>query len=408
MLAVFMVINFADRTILALAAQPIMRELNLSAEQFGFISSSFYFLYSISAVLVGFLATRHIPLRWLLLAMSLLWAATQLPVFLFASGGVLLSTRIVLGAAEGPATPVANSTAYSWFPAHRRGLPTSVLTTGPSVAKLVAAPLLTLLIVLQGWRSAFLALAIASLVWGLVWLTFGRLGPFAARDTSGTDHAQLRIERARRRQTFRAVVLSPTFLFLLLATYPMYALISVILSWLPSYLEAGLGFSRLTSGLLFGLPSIVGMVLMLGAGWLTDRLLAAGYSARVARGLVPTLSLALGGVLLSVLPLAGDQRYLAYVFLVAGYCLTLLALPIVYAAIGTAAAPSQRTSVLSLFIALQSTSGIIAPWATGALIDSAHNPIDGYNTAFVVIGLLCTAGGLLAAKVVDPGRDGAQ
>jgi sugar phosphate permease len=66
LLAVFMVINFADRTVLALAAQPLMRELGLSASQFGFISSSFYFLYSVSAIGVGFLATRHIPLKWLL------------------------------------------------------------------------------------------------------------------------------------------------------------------------------------------------------------------------------------------------------------------------------------------------------------------------------------------------------
>lgn len=63
---------------------------------------------------------------------------------------------------------------------------------------------------------------------------------------------------------------------LLLATYPMYALISVVFSWFPSYLEAGLGFSTLTSGVLFGLPSVIGMVFMLGSGWLTDRPLARG------------------------------------------------------------------------------------------------------------------------------------
>ena len=39
MLVVFMVINFADRTILAIAAQPLMRELGLSESEFGFISS---------------------------------------------------------------------------------------------------------------------------------------------------------------------------------------------------------------------------------------------------------------------------------------------------------------------------------------------------------------------------------
>ncbi|MGW0084717.1 MFS transporter [Streptomyces sp. NPDC003393] len=410
MLCVFMVINFADRTVLALAAQPLMRELGLSASDFGLVSSSFYFLYSVSAIGIGFLATRHIPLRRLLFTMSLLWAATQLPVFLFAGGGVLLTTRVALGAAEGPATAVANSTAYSWFPPHRRGLPTSVLTSGPSLAKLVAAPLLTFLIVRQGWRTAFLALAVAGAVWCGLWLAFGRSGPYAStpQAPAGATRAEVFAGRAARRRTFLAVVTSRTFVLLLLATYPLYALISVILSWLPSYLEAGLGFSPLTSGFLFGLPSIVGMGIMLGAGWLTDRLLASGFSARVARGLVPTLSLAVGGLFLAALPLAGNQRYVAYGLLVVGYCLTLLALPIVYAAIGTCAAPSQRTSVLSLFIGLQSTAGIIAPWATGALVDAAKNQVDGYNTAFLVTGALIAVGGLVAAAIVDPGRDTAQ
>ncbi|MEV0070675.1 MULTISPECIES: MFS transporter [unclassified Amycolatopsis] len=403
LLAVFMVLNFADRISLALAAQPLMKELHLSASQFGLISSSFYFLYSLSAVGIGFLATRHVPLKWLLFVMSLLWAATQLPVFFFAGGGVLLATRIGLGAAEGPATAVANSTAYSWFPKHRRGLPTAILTSGASLAKIVAAPLLTLLIVHSGWRSAFFALGLAGLVWCAVWLFAGRTGPFAV-----TPEAPDKVDRAARRRTFLKVARSRTFIVLLLATYPMYALISVVFSWFPSYLEAGLGFSTLTSGVLFGLPSVIGMAFMLGSGWLTDRLLARGVSARIAHGLVPTLSLAAGGVLLAVLPLAGSARYLAYVILVAGYCLTLVAQPIVYAAIGTAAAPSQRTSVLSLFIALQSTSGIIAPWATGALIDGAGNQIDGYNTAFVVIGILCAIGGVVAAFFVDSGRDSAH
>lgn len=111
--------------------------------------------------------------------MSLLRAVTRLPVFLFAGGGVLLVTRIALGAAEGPATAVANSTAYSWFPPHRRGLPTSVLTSGPSLAKLVAAPLLTSLVVAQGRRSAFLALAIAGIVWCLLWSVLGGTGSYA-------------------------------------------------------------------------------------------------------------------------------------------------------------------------------------------------------------------------------------
>ena len=54
----FMVINFADKVVVGLAARPIMEELKLTPEQFGLIGSSFFFLFAISAVVVGFIANR--------------------------------------------------------------------------------------------------------------------------------------------------------------------------------------------------------------------------------------------------------------------------------------------------------------------------------------------------------------
>src|SRR5450631_78150 len=61
-----MFINFADKAVLGLAAQPLMAELKLSPEQFGLIGSAFFLLFPLSAVLVGFVtnrvAARHSPL----------------------------------------------------------------------------------------------------------------------------------------------------------------------------------------------------------------------------------------------------------------------------------------------------------------------------------------------------------
>jgi uncharacterized membrane protein len=48
----FMLINFADKVVVGLAAQPIMAELHLTPEQFGLIGSSFFFLFALSAVIV--------------------------------------------------------------------------------------------------------------------------------------------------------------------------------------------------------------------------------------------------------------------------------------------------------------------------------------------------------------------
>jgi fucose permease len=55
----FMLINFADKMVIGLAAKPIMDELKLSPEQFGLIGSAFFFVFPFAAVAVGFI-TNHV------------------------------------------------------------------------------------------------------------------------------------------------------------------------------------------------------------------------------------------------------------------------------------------------------------------------------------------------------------
>ena len=50
LLFLFMLINFADKVVVGLAAQPIMADLQINPERFGLIGSSFFFLFAISAV----------------------------------------------------------------------------------------------------------------------------------------------------------------------------------------------------------------------------------------------------------------------------------------------------------------------------------------------------------------------
>ena len=58
LLFLFMMINFADKAIIGLAGVPIMTELNLTPKQFGLVGSSFFLLFSISAVVTGFIVNR--------------------------------------------------------------------------------------------------------------------------------------------------------------------------------------------------------------------------------------------------------------------------------------------------------------------------------------------------------------
>ena len=79
LLFLYMMINFADKAVVGLAAVPIMRELDLTPKQYGALGSSFFLLFSLSGVLVGFQANRR-PTRWIILLLAASWAVVQFPM----------------------------------------------------------------------------------------------------------------------------------------------------------------------------------------------------------------------------------------------------------------------------------------------------------------------------------------
>src|SRR5271170_1518960 len=115
LLFLFLLINFADKEVIGIAAVPIMKELQLSPRQFGLLGSSFYLLFAVSAIVTGFIVNR-VQTRWALLVMGLVWALTQFPMIGTVGFATLVACRVALGAGEGPAYPVALHSAYKWFP----------------------------------------------------------------------------------------------------------------------------------------------------------------------------------------------------------------------------------------------------------------------------------------------------
>src|SRR5262249_23699923 len=136
----------------------------------------FFFVFPFSAVVVGFV-TNHVQARHTLLYLALAWSLLQLPMLGAVSFEVLLGCRILLGAAEGPANPVATHALYKWFPDTLRALPPAVVAQGSAIGVVVAVPALNWLIVHTSWHWAFGALGLAGLVWTGLWLLLGREGP---------------------------------------------------------------------------------------------------------------------------------------------------------------------------------------------------------------------------------------
>jgi MFS family permease len=335
MLFIFMVINFADKAVIGIAAVPMMQELELGPRQFGLIGSSFFFLFALSSVATGFLVNR-VPTRWVLLAMAFIWALTQFPMIGSVGFEALVVCRIALGAGEGPATPVALHSAYKWYPNERRTLPTAFIVQGGAIGVMVALPLLNWVIVRWTWHWAFGSLGLVGLVWCALWLAFGREGSLDNGSVKAKDAAQL-----SPRVGYAQLLLSPTILACWAAAFGANWALSLALSWQGAYLIKGLGLVQSSIGFLGALPAVGSAVAMLATGWYSQRLLARGASSRLARGILGGLSVFLGGAALAMLPyVPGTSVKIALTTL--GVSLSSAIYVISNAVVGEITPPAQR------------------------------------------------------------------
>src|ERR1700712_4410086 len=274
LLFLFMLVNFADKMVVGLAGVPIMAELNLEPEQFGLLGSSFFFLFSVAAIVVGFVVNR-IATRWVLLALALTWALAQFPMVGHVGFATLVICRVILGAGEGPAFSVAAHAIYKWFPDEKRTLPTAILSQGSAFGVILAVPALNWVILNYSWHYAFGALGVVGLMWVVAWLIMGKEGPLV--QTVAVAAAEPRIP-------YFQLLTSRTFIGCVAATFGAYWALSLGLTWFTPFIVKGLGFSQQQAGFISILPWVFGAAVVMLTGWISQVMLTRGFTTRGARG----------------------------------------------------------------------------------------------------------------------------
>ncbi|MFI0367324.1 MFS transporter [Actinomadura sp. 1N219] len=404
LLVVFMMINFADKSVFGLAADEIRADLGLTATQFGLANSAFFLLFSVAAVAVGLLADRT-SLKWLILIMALLWSVAQVPAAVGGGLAVLIGSRIVLGAAEGPAFPVAQQAAFSWFPNHKRNLPGALVTLGVTLGVIIAAPTLTWLIDNHGWRSALWALAAVGLVWGVAWLAFGAIGQYRDERPAPTAAVREAAVQDGPAPSYRRIFGSRTWIGVTIAYFTSYWGVALMLVWLPSYLKNGLGYSSGTAGTLVAVPWAIGAVVLLVQAAVTGRLMRRGVPSRWARGRVGAGLLIIGALSFLGLPLVdGDAPKTVLLFI--GFAFGGAFASVAATTVAELAPPRRRGGALGTMNAVVTTAGLLAPTVVGAMVDAQGRA--GYQNAALATAALLLAGAVAAAVLIDPERDAAR
>jgi MFS family permease len=397
LLFLFMLVNFADKIVVGLAGVPIMTELKLDPEQFGLLGSSFFFLFSISAIVVGFIVNR-VETRWVLLVLALIWALAQFPMVGTVGFTTLLICRIILGAGEGPAAAVAAHAIFKWFPDEKRTLPIAILSQGSAFGVILAVPALNWIIVNHDWHYAFGALGIVGLMWVVAWLILGEEGPLV--ETAATAASEPRIPYSR-------LLTSRTFVGCVAATFGAYWALSLGLTWFTPFIVKGLGFSQHEAGFISILPWVFGAVVVMLTGWISQSMLARGFTTRGARGVLGSAPLIVGGAIMAMLPhVPPGGLTIALLVFGSGLCgsIYVVCAPM----IGEFTPISQRGAVIAIYGALYTLAGIVAPAVMGSVIQHSANLFDGYMTGFTINAVIMIASGLLGLFLLWPNTERAR
>lgn len=461
LLVLFQVFSFADKAVLGLVASYAMPELGMSAAEFGFIGGAFYMLYAVVAFVTGAVAYR-VSAKWIVLVLGVIWALTQLPILFGGGAAALLITRVILGGAEGPGTPMALTSAHGWFRPEDRALPSNLIATGSTLGPVIAAPLITWVIIAWGWRWAFGVLAIGGLIWGVLWLLIGADGPFAghrskrdvaadaaaAADATAADVAAVdgiaadavAAEKAEKAvaagpaakagtaaaaglssETLKpvriwSIVASASFVTAVLGGFSCFWSMGFLTTWFPKYLGTVVGLSTAQVGFVTTLPWIVGAVVLVGVGFLGRVWMRQGASVRKSIALPFSLLLVLAGVGLVVAALLGGGVVAVVLLVIAVGCA--LIFPMAPSAMAYATAPRQRAVVMNLIAGAASLGAVLSPIVVGLLMEGAgyRSPApgqkdtpemaaamaEGVNSSFLLAGLILLVFGVLAAVYFKP------
>lgn len=391
----FMMVNFADKAIIGLAGVPIMTELGLTPSEFGLVGSSFFLLFSLSAIVTGFIA-NHIQSRWALFAMGLVWALVQFPMLGTVSIELLIAARIVLGAAEGPAFPIALHAAYKWFPDDQRAMPGAVIAQGSALGVIIAIPILSWIITHYSWHWAFGALGIAGLAWTIVWFFVGKEGTL-------DDRAPDEIGVIDERLPYSRLLLNSTNLASWGIYFGAYFGLALGLSWFTPFLVKGLGFSQEVAGKLTAIPFVVGAIAVLLGSLVSQRMVQAGVSSRRARGVFCGALAMIGGGSLIASTFIKDPA-LRIAMMVAGTALPSVVYTIVPIIIAEITPASQRSAVLAIGSAVGTSAGIFAPFIMGNVVQDAATIAQGFDYGYLVCGTVSVIGGLIGLVYLQPER----
>jgi len=293
MLFLATMINYTDRLALSVVSRDVRSEFGMSEQDYSQVVSIFLVAYAIMYAGSGYVVDRLGTRKGFAFFITL-WSAGAMLHGLATGKWSLAACRFVLGLGEPGNWPAAAKAVAEWFPPKQRALGIGIFNAGSSMGSALAPPVVAYLTLTYGWRYAFVFTGSLGLLWLLAWL-FLYQPPHKNRLLSAEEYAEIKDEVQPAHETeaatagsvdWRKVIRMRECWTLILARFFTDPVIYFVIFWLPEYLRKERGFDLAMVGKYAWVPFIFGDIGYVFGGWLSGRLMQAGWTLQRARKIV--------------------------------------------------------------------------------------------------------------------------
>ena len=292
-------INYLDRLALSMVSRTLRSEFGMSEQDYSYVVTVFLLAYAIMYAGSGYIVDR-LGTRRGFAVFILTWTAAAMAHALAVGKWSLAACRFLLGLGEPGNWPAAAKAVAEWFPVTQRALGVGIFNAGSSAGSALAPPVVAWLTLRYGWRAAFLFTGAAGLVWVVAWLYLYQ-PPHKNRLLAAGEYEKIKHEvrppdeaaaASATRVHWRKIFGMRECYTLILARFFTDPVIYFVIFWLPEYLGKERGFDLKMVGKYAWVPFIFGDIGYVLGGWLSGRLMRAGWPLPKARKFVMMLGAA--------------------------------------------------------------------------------------------------------------------
>ena len=283
-------LSFFDRQVLSVLAPTVTAELGMDNTQYSNVVAAFVLSYSIMFAVGGrfldWVGTR----RGMLICVSL-WTVASAAHSWVRSAWHLGCYRFLLGVGEGGCFPGVTKAALEWFPLRQRSRAIGFAIGGAAIGAVLAPPLAWWMVGHVGWRGAFLATGAFGATWVLLWALFYRLprqSPLvSARELAVIEEdshgASATADEARGSLSGWDLLRLRQVWGLMRTRFLLDPVMYLYMFWIPQYLSSERSATLADIGKLAWIPFLTLDVANMLGGYVSDRLVRAGWSIGAAR-----------------------------------------------------------------------------------------------------------------------------